>query len=107
MDSSNSSVSESIEDQLEMMNDLLDKSRQLQTNFETLHTANSTHLLVRVTREQATTLNDALTCAICKGMCMVTILLPCNFTPFLLLAAVLCVKKQQVSHYYSNGKQEF
>jgi hypothetical protein len=52
MDSSNSSVSDCIDEQLETMNDLLDKSWQLQTDLEALYRANSTHLLVRVSRNR-------------------------------------------------------
>jgi hypothetical protein len=56
-----------MEDHLEVMHEILDKTRQLRGDVEALHNSNASQLLIRLSRDAVVKLKDAFTCAICKG----------------------------------------
>lgn len=62
-----SSLSDAVEEQTEMMDELLEKTRQLRSDVEAMHSATAGHIIVRVSRDNARHLQDAFSCAICKG----------------------------------------
>ena len=60
-------VYDSLEEQNEVMDTLLEKAKALEESLDVLSTATSSDVLVKLTRREEKTIRDSISCCICKG----------------------------------------